>query len=103
MFKAFKSRYEQEKRWAWGVTDVPYAIRKFFTTSQIPVIPKFFRVFYVVETHLFWPTSFFILTLGASIPAIVNPVFARTALGHNLPEMAGFILTITPVCKLSLR
>src|SRR3989338_7193631 len=92
---AFRSRYEQEKRWAWGVTDVPYALRKFFTTPHISFIPKFFRVFYVLETHLFWPTSFFILTLDASIPALINPVFARTTLGHNLPSMAGFILTIT--------
>jgi cellulose synthase/poly-beta-1,6-N-acetylglucosamine synthase-like glycosyltransferase len=92
---ALRSRYEQEKRWAWGVTDVPYALYKFFTTPYIPLFPKFFRVFYVLEAHLFWPTSFFLLTLGASIPALVNPVFSRTALGYTLPKMSGFILTIT--------
>jgi cellulose synthase/poly-beta-1,6-N-acetylglucosamine synthase-like glycosyltransferase len=92
---SLKSRYEQEKRWAWGVTDVPYAIHKFFTSKEIPILPKLFRVLHVIETHIFWPTSFFILTLGASIPALVNPEFARTALGHNLPRMSGFILTIT--------
>lgn len=95
LLSAFKSRYEQEKRWAWGVTDVPYALKKFFTTPQIAVLPKLFRVFYVLETHLFWPTSFFILTLGASIPALINPAFGRTSLGHNLPRMSGIILTIT--------
>lgn len=93
-FRAFVSRYEQEKRWAWGVTDVPYAISKFFTTN-IPFLPKFFRVIHVVETHLFWPTSFFILTIAASIPPIINPVFSRTSLGYNLPRMSGFILTVT--------
>lgn len=91
----FVSRYEQEKRWAWGITDIPYAVHKFFTSTQIPILPKFFRTFYVLETHLFWPTSFFILTLGASIPALVNPAFARTALGYNLPKLSGLILTIT--------
>lgn len=90
----FVSRYEQEKRWAWGITDIPYAVNKFFTTD-IPILPKFFRVFYVIETHLFWPTSFFILTLGASIPALVNPVFSRTSLGYNLPRLSGLIMTIT--------
>lgn len=95
LLSAFKSRYEQEKRWAWGVTDVPYALIKLFTTPTIPVIPKLFRVFYVVETHIFWPTSFFILTLGASIPTLINPVFSRTSLGHNLPQMSGLIMTIT--------
>lgn len=95
LFSTFVSRYEQEKRWAWGVTDVPYAIQKFFTTPHIPVMPKLFRVFYVLETHLFWPTSFFLLTLGASIPPLVNPAFNRTSLGYNLPRISGLILTIT--------
>lgn len=91
----FRSRYEQEKRWAWGVTDVPYAIHKLFTTPRIPFLPKFFRTLYVAENHLFWPTSFFLLTLGASIPALLNPVFSRSALGYNLPKMSGLIMTIT--------
>lgn len=93
----FVSRYEQEKRWAWGITDIPYAVHKFFISTEIPLLPKFFRVFYVIEAHLFWPTSFFILTLGASIPALVNPVFSRTSLGYNLPRLAGIIMTITTV------
>lgn len=95
IFHTLKNRYEQEKRWAWGITDVPYSLNKFITTPQIPFIPKLLRVLNVLETHLFWPTSFFILTLGASVPAIVNPAFSRTALGHNLPRMSGLILTIT--------
>lgn len=93
----FISRYEQEKRWAWGITDIPYAINKFFTTQSISFLPKFFRVFYVIEAHIFWPTSFFILTLGASIPALINPVFSRTSLGYNLPKLSGLIMTITTV------
>ena len=92
---SMKNRYEQEKRWAWGITDVPYAIKRFFTTPTIPFFPKLYRVFFVVETHLFWPTSFFLLTLAASLPALVNPVFSRTTLGHNLPHLSGLILTIT--------
>jgi len=95
LFRAFVSRYEQEKRWAWGITDVPYAIGKFFTATHIPFLPKLFRVIHIVETHLFWPTSFFILTIAASIPPIINPVFSRTTLGYNLPRMSGLILTIT--------
>ena len=95
LLRSLKSRYEQEKRWAWGVTDVPYALSKLFDSHHIPLLPKLLRVYHVVETHLFWPTSFFILTLGASIPALVNPEFSRSALGHNLPQMSGLILTIT--------
>lgn len=97
-----KSRYEQEKRWAWGITDVPYALFNFFNTPQVAVVPKLLRVLNVIETHLFWPTSFFLLTLGAYVLTIVNPVFSRTALGHNLPKLSGLILTITTVFLLVL-
>ena len=97
LLKAFKSRYEQEKRWAWGVTDASYVLYKLLTTPQIPFLPKFFRVIHVLETHLFWPTAFFLVTLGASIPALINPVFGRTTLGYNLPRMSGFILTIATI------
>lgn len=97
LLKTFTSRYEQEKRWAWGVTDVPYALNKFIADTKIPFLSKLSRVSYVVETHLFWPTSFFLLTLGASIPALINPAFSRTALGYNLPKLSGIILTVTTV------
>lgn len=95
LLKSLHSRYEQERRWAWGITDIPYAVHKFFTTPDIAFFPKFFRVFYVIESHILWPISFFLLTFGASIPALLNPQFSRTTLGYNLPKMSGFILTIT--------
>ena len=94
-WRSLKSRYEQEKRWAWGITDIPYALSKFFTTPHIRLVPKFLRILYIMETHLFWPTSFFILTLGAYILQFVNPVFSRTSLGHNLPKISGLLLTVT--------
>ncbi|OGF99680.1 hypothetical protein A2153_00480 [Candidatus Gottesmanbacteria bacterium RBG_16_38_7b] len=97
-----RSRYEQEKRWAWGVTDIPYALYMSLTTPQIPILPKVLRLIHVGETHLFWPTSFFLLTLGAYVLQVINPVFSRTALGHNLPRLSGLILTITTVFLLVL-
>lgn len=48
-----------------------------------------------METHLFWPTSFFILTLSASIPPLVNPIFKRTVLGFLLPKLSGLVLTVS--------
>src|SRR3989338_7344544 len=97
-----RSRYEQEKRWAWGVTDIPYALYKSLTTPKISLLPKLLRLVHVMETHLFWPTSFFLLTLGAYILQLINPVFSRTALGHNLPRLSGLILTLTTVFLLVL-
>jgi cellulose synthase/poly-beta-1,6-N-acetylglucosamine synthase-like glycosyltransferase len=95
IFKTLLNRYDQEKRWAWGVTDVSYMWTKLFSTPHIPLWTKLKKMFYVGETHFLWPTSFFILTVSASIPPLVNPAFKRTVLGFLLPELAGLILTFS--------
>lgn len=92
-FKTLVNRYEQEKRWAWGVSDIGYALKKFLSTPHINPIVKLKKIFFLIETHLLWPTSFFILTISASIPPLINPVFKRTVLGFLLPKLSGLILT----------
>lgn len=99
---AFKSRYEQEKRWAWGVSDIPYALEQTFKTPQIPFIDKFFRMAHIIEGHILWPASFFLLTIGASIPSLINPYFKRTVMGYLLPKVAGGILTFSVVLVLGI-
>src|SRR3989338_3813474 len=95
LFNTFKSRYSQERRWAWGASDIPYAIMRFFNTPHINPIVKLKRILFITEVHFFWPTSFFILTISASIPPLINPVFERTVLGFLLPKLSSLILTLT--------
>lgn len=94
LIKTIVSRYEQEKRWAWGVTDIGYSLRKLFTTPDINFWVKLKKILFLTETHLLWPTSFFILTISASIPPLINPDFKRTVLGFLLPKLSGLILTM---------
>lgn len=89
----FKNRYEQERRWAWGASDIPYAIKRSFQTPHIPFFSKLRKVLFLMEIHVFWPSSFFILTLSAFIPPLVNPGFKRTVMGFLLPKLSSFILT----------
>ncbi|OGK17206.1 hypothetical protein A2774_02285 [Candidatus Roizmanbacteria bacterium RIFCSPHIGHO2_01_FULL_39_12c] len=93
LLKTSGSRYEQEKRWAWGVSDISYVLKKFFSTPKINAFVKLRRIIFLMETHLLWTTSFFILTVSASVPPLINPVFKRTVLGFLLPKLSGFILT----------
>ena len=93
LLKTGINRYEQERRWAWGVSDVGYTLRKFFTTPQIPVFAKLKRITFLAEAHLLWPVSFFILTISASIPPLINPYFKQTVLGFLLPKLSALILT----------
>lgn len=95
LIKTLQNRYEQEKRWAWGVSDIGYVIKKLFTTPHIDIISKLKKILFAAETHLLWPTSFFILTISASIPPLINPSFKRTVLGFILPQLSGLILTLS--------
>lgn len=98
-FGSLKNRYEQCKRHAWGATDIPYAIKESIKHKEIPVMARVMRIYKMVETHIIWSTNWFILTLGATLPVLVNPAFSRTSLGYNLPKMAETVLTI---CLLAL-
>ena len=95
IIKTFINRYDQERRWAWGVTDIGYSLKKLFVTPHIKTLPKLIKIYYLVENHLLWPTSFFILTISASLPPIFNPAFKRTVLGFLLPQLSGLILTMS--------
>ena len=93
--KTLANRYEQEKRWAWGVSDVGYVLKRFFQTPHINFWQKLKKIIFITETHLFWPVSFFILTISASIPPLINLSFKRTVLGLLLPKLSALILTLS--------
>lgn len=93
-FGSLKNRYDQCKRHAWGATDIPYAIIQSLKHPEISLIKKASRVYKMLETHIIWSTNWFILTVGATLPVIINPAFSRTSLGYNLPKIAEAILTI---------
>lgn len=94
VWKTLVNRYKQVQRQAWGATDVPYVIKQFFQHPEIPLWDRIMKVTFVFESHFLWSVNWFILTIGANVPTILNPAFARTTLGFNLSRMSAFILTL---------
>jgi cellulose synthase/poly-beta-1,6-N-acetylglucosamine synthase-like glycosyltransferase len=92
---SLKNKYNQERRWSWGVSDNPLFIKWWFTTPKIPFFRKTILLFNVFTDHLLWPINWFIITIFANIMPILNPIYSRTNLGYKLPRLAGFILTST--------
>ena len=95
--KTMVNQYEQSKRWAWGVSDLPFVIRGTFLHSEIPVFDRIRRLVMLLEHHIFWPANWFILTIGSSLPPLINPAFGRTVLGHNLSQLSSSILTLSAI------
>lgn len=91
--KSLKNKYEQERRWSWGVSDDPLFIKWWFTVPNVPFVRKTILLYHVLLDHFLWPVNWFIITIAANIMPIVNPQYSRTALGYSLPKIAGIILT----------
>lgn len=96
-FPTLVNQYEQAKRWAWGISDLPYVIRNVILHGEIRLTDRLQRLLHLLEHHVFWPANWFLLTIGSSIPPLVNPLFARTVLGHNLSRISSGILTLSTV------
>lgn len=95
-WQSLKGQYFQVRRWAWGVTDIAYAIKKFLIHHKEVDTTNFaLRIIRALEQHILWPANWWIITLGATLPPLLNPVFKYTTLGYRLPQISGFILTLS--------
>ncbi len=100
--KSLKNKYQQERRWSWGVSDDPLFIKWWFTVPEVPFFRKTMLLINVLIDHFLWPVNWFIITIAANIMPFISPVFSRTALGYNLPRLAGFILTLCLIATFAM-
>jgi len=94
LFKTLKNQYEQYKRWAWGVSDDPWIIKNYLLTPGVPFVDKTMRLMYVLWSHFTWPVNWFIITIGLTLPTLINPAFGRTTLGYTVPKLSSYVLTV---------
>lgn len=101
-FSALKNRYNQCLRHAWGAVDIPYAIEQSRLHPEIPWLTRALRIYKLFQTHFIWSSNWFILTLGTSLPVMLNPRFFNTTIGYNLPRISNVILTLCLIPMLVL-
>lgn len=98
-WKSLTNKYEQEKRWAWGVSDDPLFIKWWLTVPNVSFWAKTIHLLKILEDHFLWPVNWFMITLGANVVSLLNPNFTRTAIGYNLPRFSSLVLSL---CLLAL-
>ena len=89
------NQYHQIRRWAWGVSDIPYVALGALRAFDLPWHTRLLRVVWYVEEHLMWPAHWFLLTLGGMVPALINPAYAHSTLGM---WQAGLVSAILGLC-----
>src|ERR1700730_3142340 len=89
------SQYNQIKRWAWGMTDVPYVLKRLFRHPEIALPLRIRRFSNLFLNHLNWIFLPVLLMFGSSLPVLVSVDFSITDLGLELWFYSGLILTTT--------
>jgi hypothetical protein len=89
------NQYNQIKRWAWGITDVPYVLKRLFKHPEIPLWLRIHRFSNLFLNHLNWIFLPVLLMFGSSLPVMVNEDFSITDLGSSLWFYSSLILTTT--------
>ena len=93
-WETFKNVYKQQRRWAYGVENVPYFLFGFLKNKLIPLRKKLYYGFIVAEGNHSWATNAIMLFLLGWLPVIVGgPEFNKTVLSFNLPFLTRTIMT----------
>lgn len=95
--KTLKAQFIQLRRWAYGVSDVPYVIRNIIHQWQfLPKSNVVYKLIQLIDGHVSLPTASLVVALGGWIPIIFGGS-ARSVAAHQLPEAIAFIQKISMV------
>ncbi len=91
--RSLMQQYTQIRRWAWGVTDIPFFIGNALTHNEIPLRERIARLVDLWVEHINWAIAPFVIVLGATLPVALNQTFAQSYFGQQLPIYASWLLT----------
>jgi hypothetical protein len=77
-------------------------VRNALRHDEIPFLSRAWRVANLFGEHINWAIAPFVIMFGATVPLLINPRFAETTLGQNLPLYASTMLTAALVALLAL-
>jgi len=97
-FKTAKHLYRQQKRWAWGMENIPYILFGFLKTRAIPFKKKLGFILELLEGHWSWATAPLIIFFLGWLPLLLGgQEFNQTLLSYNLPQLTSRIMTAAMV------
>ena len=95
----------QLRRWAYGVSDIPYIFTRGVAGKDkiagVPFWPALVRFLRHLENDVSWAAAPIILAVGAWLPIIFARDSDASIVAHQLPVVARWIQTIASVGVLS--
>lgn len=93
-FRTALNQYRQQRRWAWGVAEVPYVMFGFLKNKNISPWKKVGHLYNLIDGYWSWATAALLLLILGWLPIILGgEKFNVTILSFNLPILSGRIMT----------
>lgn len=92
-----KAQFIQLRRWAYGASDIPYVALQVFRYRTAPFADSFVKFLRLLDGHVSWANTSFILLLGAFAPLFLNANASRSIVAHQLPNIASGLQQIAMI------
>ncbi len=96
--ETLRNLYKQQRRWAYGVENIPYMLFGFLRNKKIGFARKARFSLELIEGNWSWATAPFLIFLLGWLPVVLGGTeFNNTLLSYNLPRLTGRIMTVATI------
>lgn len=97
-FNTIANQYRQQRRWAWGIENIPIIYRSFLLDKKIPLMKKIARGWEEFIGRMSWGLTPIIISFFGWLPIILGgDNFNQTVLALNLPKVLGYLMTFATI------
>jgi len=102
VFKAILNQYKQQRRWAWGCTEIPFMLYGFLKNKKISLRKKLFYFFVTIDGFWSWACASLLLLFLGWLPLLLGgDEFNISLFSYNLPRLTGKIMTFSSIGMIS--
>ncbi|EKD49343.1 MAG: hypothetical protein ACD_63C00176G0001 [uncultured bacterium] len=97
-WESIKNQYKQQRRWAWGVENLPYAIYNFIKNKKISFHRKMTHSWRLIDGAYSWATSAIIIAVVGWLPLLGGgEMFNSTVFAQSLPIISRTLMTFAMI------
>jgi hypothetical protein len=89
-----KEQYLQQRRWSWGVSDIPYVFTRMINDRKISFWDKLIKAIMLFDSYYNWATASFVLAIVAWYPFVFSHDFFNSIYAYSFPLVYKVLLML---------